>query len=157
MTPLTNPCKPTINYIANYPTKTPTNLPTEAPINSPTDFPINSRINIINHRNHGGKHGIVCRHTTQYVTVEISNMTTTTQILPKFLQLRTNATQTFIPLCNHTSAHQKLSMPKAMKKKKSEEPNDDDTKWEHTIYDRWRCLLYTHLSILGITYHLQFM
>lgn len=53
----------------------------------------------------------------------------------KFLQLGTNATQTFIPLCNRTHAHRQLSMPKVMKKKKSEEPdNDDNIKQEHDTY-----------------------
>jgi len=37
--------------------------------------------------------------------VEISDMTKAIRILPKFLQPRTNATQTYIPLCNRTHAH----------------------------------------------------
>ena len=81
--------------------------PTDIPIiniNTPTDFLINSSINIINHPKHGGKHGIVRGHTEQFATVEISDMTTTVQIQPTFLQSRTNATQILLPLCNRTNA-----------------------------------------------------
>ena len=105
----------------------PTDIPVETPINNPTDFPIGSRINVINHLKYGGKHGIVRGH---------SNMTKAIRILPKFLQPRTNFTQTYIPLCNCTHAHRQLSMPKVMKNKKSEEPNDDNIKRDHYIYDK---------------------
>jgi len=42
--------------------------------------------------------------TEQFAIVEISNMTTTVQIQPKFQQSRTNATQMFISICNRTNA-----------------------------------------------------
>ena len=60
-------------------------------------------------------------------------MTTAIRSLPKFLQLRTNATQTFLSIGDRTAAHRQLSMPKVMKKKKVEEPEDKDIKREHDI------------------------
>jgi len=41
-----------------------------------------------------------------------------------------------IPLCKRTHAHRQLSMPKVMKNQKSEEPNDDNIKRDHDIYDK---------------------
>jgi hypothetical protein len=58
------------------------------------------------------------------------------QIHPKFLQHRTNDNQTFLPIGDRTAAHRQLSMPNVMKKKKSEEPDDDNIKREHDIYDK---------------------
>ena len=63
-------------------------------------------------------------------------MNTTILILPKFLQLCTTTTQTFIPICNRTSNNQQLIIPKIIKKKKSKEPNPDHTKREHLIYNQ---------------------
>jgi hypothetical protein len=138
----TIPTNPTSTLTANPSTNLPTNSPTiespttETPTNIPTDFPTNSRINIINHPKHGSKHGIVRGHTNKYVIVETSNMNTTIRILPKFLQLRTNTTtQAFIPSSERTSTNQQLSIPKRIKKKKPDEPNDEDTERKHSIYD----------------------
>jgi hypothetical protein len=127
---MTNTVTTTTNMI--YTITPPTDIPTETPINNPTDFPIGSRINVINHLKYGGKHGIVKGHTQKFVTVEISNMDKAIRIHPKFLQHCTND-QTFLPIGDHTAAHRQLSMPKVMKKKKSEEPDNNNIK---SIYER---------------------
>jgi hypothetical protein len=126
---------PTITTTTNSPINTPTDSPTETTSSTPNDFPIDSRINIINHPKLRRKHGIVKKHTNKYVTIKITGKPKTTRILPKFLQLHTNDTQTFIPIHECTSANRLLSIPKVIKKKKPDEPNPDQTEHEHLIYD----------------------